>query len=309
MDLIVPTTYHSPWTSVMDVEGIKILMPFQRMGEDVANAYPGLDYILYRDFYDNILLRCHEIAQSDVENQRQMSYKITATRLLNLLAPHFGMDSNLNIVNLDRTFKFDYDENGIPPYNKSLLHNFPIQPVEYNQGDSYEILKTLSSCGKVALLDTDENIKKITPFLNDNPENVVFVSGTGDSFFNEMTAWILFPVRDSYAEQRLKVMRSSGILAHWEFLHKLWKPEKLLDYYANWTHPKKEAVSRLDFNSNFKIVTGFYLCGMCLVIDLFVLIAEIMIDKLSTKFQYYIQKLFTHFKLLTTQFFADIYLE
>ncbi|OXA41287.1 hypothetical protein Fcan01_24155 [Folsomia candida] len=134
------------------------------------------------------------------------------------------------------------------------------------------ITKTLSTCGKVALVDTKENIVRITRFLNDNPGKIRYVKGDGDSFFASIHGWTMPPVRENYAEKRLKVMITSGIFSHWEFLYKLWKPKKLLDDYANWTHPRNTALSQLDFNS--KITKTFYMCGLCLIISTAELIGE-----------------------------------
>lgn len=124
----------------------------------------------------------------------------------------------------------------------------------------------------------------MTTFLNDNDKKIAFVSGDGDSFFNTFAGWDLIPVKGSFAEHRLKVMISSGIWAHLKFLYKLCKPEKLLDHYANWTHPKVEAVSKLDFGS--KITTGFYVSGFCLIICISVLFGEIIRCKYSVRFIY-----------------------
>lgn len=63
-------------------------------------------------------------------------------------------------------FKFDR-----PPYNKSTLSECPTQPVSYAERDNI-IVKRLSTCGKVALMDTKENTMANTKFLNDNTENI-----------------------------------------------------------------------------------------------------------------------------------------
>lgn len=69
-----------------------------------------------------------------------------------------------------------------------------------------------------------ENIARMTTFLNDNSKKIAFVSGEGDSFFTALTGWMMFAVRRSYADERIKIMISSGIWAHWKLLYKLWKP-------------------------------------------------------------------------------------
>lgn len=122
-------------------------------------------------------------------------------------------------------------------------------------------------------MDTNENIAVITSFLNDHQQKVTYVKGDGDSLFSEIRGWLVAPVRDNYVEKRLKIFTSSGILTHWKIMYSMWKPIKLLGHYANWTGPKVEPVSRLNFSS--KITTGFYVCGIGLIICVLILFAEV----------------------------------
>ncbi|OXA47184.1 hypothetical protein Fcan01_18005 [Folsomia candida] len=256
IEMIVPRIYKSPWTSVMDVEGIRILVPFSFLDEYDSLTVHNAEYFVYLDFYSKLYFRFLHTSLENVTNQRLVAHKVIAKKLYNMLLPHFGLDENMTPVGHGI---FSSSIGKPPPYNKSALQDYPIQPVEY--GNRFEILKTLSGCGKVALMDSAENIATITNFLNDNQKRITYVKGD-DDFFTEIRGWTFFPVRDSYAEERLKLMISSGIFAHWEFIYKLWKPKKLLNYYANWTHPKVEAVSRLDFDS--KITAAFVLrAGYC----------------------------------------------
>lgn len=267
--MIIPKIYRSPWTSVMDVEGIRILMPFSLLNEDDFQIEPLVDYILYLSFYIRLFNLCLEKSLQNVTYKRLMTHQITATKLYNMLLPYFGLDVNMTPVGNGVFTSFIGKP---PPYNKSALHDYPIQPIEYDKGDTFEILKTLSSCGKVALMDSKDNIDAITTFLNDNQQEIRYVKGH-DDFFTEIKGWTLFPVRGSYAEKRLKLMISSGIFAHWELIYKLWKSKKLLNHYANRSQQAVPSGSGLDLDS--KITTAFYICGLCLIICILALLVEI----------------------------------
>ncbi|OXA48923.1 hypothetical protein Fcan01_16167 [Folsomia candida] len=281
MDLIVPAGYKSPWTSIMDVEGIKILMPFDLLAGNVFDRVPPVDYFCYKLFYIQILIYCDNIRKLQVNNWK------TAKSLFNRLKPHFGMDDNLMQV---RNATFSPKGSLSEPYDKNALLDYPIQPVEYDERDSYGVIKSLKTCEKVALMDTKENIAAITMFLNDYQAKVTYVKGDGHSFFTAVRGWVLPPVRSNYVEKRLTAFVSSGILTHLKILHNLWKPKKLLGHYANWTGSKFEAVSRLDFSS--KVTTGFYVCGIGLLMCIVLLLAEIMKYKYSPKVNCW---LFTNF--------------
>ncbi|OXA39276.1 hypothetical protein Fcan01_25880 [Folsomia candida] len=187
MEMIVPTMYRSPWTTVMDVEGIRILMPFKLMGEHSVDMIK-FDYFRHKYFYTQLLFRCHEIAIEPGKYKRLMVYKNRAKALVNMLRPHFGMDENLNIKYKSGVFTDFHRPDEPHPFNKSVLKGYPIQSVDYNKADSYNIVKILSTCEKVALIDKAENIVKITNFLNDNQEKRRFVRGDGDHFFRQFEA-------------------------------------------------------------------------------------------------------------------------
>lgn len=135
----------------------------------------------------------------------------------------------------------------------------------------------------MALIDTKENIAKITNFLNDHHQTATYVKVDGESFFTErrpdIRGWGMPPIRSDYVKKRLKRLISSGIVTHLKDMYNMWRPPKLLGYSANSTVPSVKAVSRLDFSS--KVATGFYLCGCGLIISIFVLIVEIF------KYKYY----------------------
>ncbi|OXA43075.1 hypothetical protein Fcan01_21914 [Folsomia candida] len=277
MEMIVPTIYESPWESVMDVEGIRILMPFGLLWGNAFDGIHPVEYFRYKSFYVSIILRCETMRNYRGNGLLQGSHRKTANNLLEKLLPHFGMDNKLRTV---RNGTFSRKGSLNEPYDKSALLEFPIQPVEYEENDSYAVMKSLKTCGKVALMDTQENIAKITNYLNDNQQQVTFVKGDGDSFFTEMKGWNMPPVRSNYVENRLKVFISSGIMIHWKVVYNLWRPAKLLGYNTNWLG----AVSRLDFSS--KITTGFYIYGIGLILCIVVLFVEICKLKYNMKFNY-----------------------
>ncbi|OXA49083.1 hypothetical protein Fcan01_16383 [Folsomia candida] len=278
MEMIIPMKYQSPWKSVMRVEDIRILMPFFLLGD--RESIPRTDYQEYFSFYLELVILFNKLTKQNTEYKRFVKYTKVARTLLETLVYHFGFNENPG-QQLQQQFNrtgrraFDgYLPNATqpPPYDKSALRDFPIQPVKYDEQDSYEIVKSLSSCKKVALIDTKERIAKITDFLNDNVEKIAYMS-RDDDFFTSSIGWMMIPVRESYGGKRLRVMISSGILAHWVSQYKIWKPDESLDYYSNWTHPRIEAVSKLDFSS--KIVTAFYVWGICLIICFLILFGEI----------------------------------
>ncbi|OXA46114.1 hypothetical protein Fcan01_19263 [Folsomia candida] len=274
MEMIIPTKYESPWERVMDVEGIQVLMPLRLLEGAHHDTMPRTASQRYRFFYFEILLQCKQIAEQSTTSKGLLAYKNKAKSLLKILLDRFGLDEGLMPINKTTSS----DHYNPPLLEKTTLYDLPIQPVEYDEDDSYDILKRLTSCGKVALMEKKENIARITTFLNDNKDGIVFASGDGDSFFTTFIGWMLFPVRGSYPEKRLKVMISSGISAHWEFWYKKWKPDRLLDHFANWTHPRIETVSKLGVSS--KITSGFYVCGILLGISTLVLLGEIVRHKL-----------------------------
>ncbi|OXA54629.1 putative RNA-directed DNA polymerase from transposon BS, partial [Folsomia candida] len=200
IEMIVPRTYHSPWTSVTDVEGVRILVPFNLLDEYDSEMVPPVEYFRYQDFYSKLYYRCMHTSQENVTYKRLVTHKNTAKKWFNLLLPHFGLDENMNRVR-DGIFS-SYVGNPLP-YNKSALQDYPIQPIEYTHGDTFGIIKSLSSCGKIALMDSKENVAAMTNFLNDNKKKIAYVSGD-DEFFTEIRGWTMFPVRHSYAEERLK---------------------------------------------------------------------------------------------------------
>lgn len=141
-----------------------------------------------------------------------------------------------------------------------ILSETPIKPIQDNETD--RLVKKLSTCGKIAFIDTTENIAAILPFLNDNPDHIKYLTGV-EPFFKASRGWLIYPVRGNYAERRLQIMVSSGIYGHWENWYRLLKTRRLFHIYANWTFPKFDAVSQLNHNS--KVVTGFYISGIFLV--------------------------------------------
>ncbi|OXA54415.1 hypothetical protein Fcan01_11884 [Folsomia candida] len=270
MEMIIPTVYKSPWTGLMEVEGIRILMPFTPPGGvEVANID---DFSRYPFFYYQMLMLFDQVRNRN-GNRKFDADKRIAAKLFKKLQSYLGLDDNLEPVR---------NGTSAPVINMSEFRNtladFPIQPVEYDKDDSYGVIKSLQTCGKVALMDTKENIQEITNFLNDRRHKEIYVQVEGDSFFTgrqpDIRGWDLPPIRTDYVEKRLKIFISSGIMSHLKEIHRMWHPAKLLGHYANWTGPKGDTVSRLEFSS--KVTTGFYLCGFAFIICAGVLFAEIV---------------------------------
>lgn len=265
MEMIVPTVHESPWVSVVDVDRIRLLMPFGLLGEN--NRASPLDNFRYMSFYLEILYRCLKIISDPGDHKRLVRDRKTAANLVQKMTQHSAQYKNST-----KGFSTVGNFTDPSPYYKIAVMDSRIQPVEYDERDSYGVIKILNTCGEVALMDTKENIAEIIDFLNDHQQKVTYVKGDGDTFFRTVRGWTLPVVRNSYVEKRLKVFISSGIITHWKVVYNLWKPTRLLGQYGNWTRKKVEAVSRLDFSS--KISTGFYICGLCLVICVIVLMAE-----------------------------------
>ncbi|OXA46111.1 hypothetical protein Fcan01_19052 [Folsomia candida] len=246
MEMIVPTVFESPWKSVMDVEGIQVLMPFDLLAGNIISMVPQIDYFRYKMFYFEILVRCEKVWKMYTNGDHNVGERKTAKELFQKLKPHFGMDDKLRFVG---NGTFAPLGSLTQTYSKSVLIDFPIQPVEYDEQDSYGVIRSLNTCGKVALMNEKENIPAITNYLNDDQRKVTYVKGDGDSFFSTVRGWTLPPVRSNYIEKHLKSFISSGILTHLKVVYKLWTPPKLLGHYGNWTAPKVKVVSRLDFSS------------------------------------------------------------
>ncbi|OXA48592.1 hypothetical protein Fcan01_16125 [Folsomia candida] len=123
MDMIIPTKYKSPWDSIMDVEGIQILIPIFLLGDCDEESLPRERDIPYRFFYFEILGRLREITEQG--DQYKIRYRRIAKRLFDKLLDHIGVDEDLNPVK-DK-----------PLLDKTALHDFPIQTVKYNEGDTH----------------------------------------------------------------------------------------------------------------------------------------------------------------------------
>lgn len=156
-------------------------------------------------------------------------------------------------------------------YNE-VLPVSPYKPIHYKEVERF--VNTLSTCEKTAFIDTKENIASLLPFVNDNADKRKYFAGK-EPFFTVVRGWDIFPIRANYVQKRLKVMIHSGIYGHWEAWFRFAKPNKLFHHYANWTYPKFDAVSQLNYNS--KILSGFYISGICIVACLFCLTAEILV--------------------------------
>lgn len=268
MEMIIPMSYKSSWKSIADIEGLRILIPFNLLVETEVDSSQMSDLVQHYYFFRAVLVRLIELYRLAEANSGLDVNSNMSKHLLNIIGPHFGLGVD------GRTYgngTFNRSSFGLEsPYNKSEFKDIPVQPVLYREPNV--TLKALTSCEKVVFMDMKGNIDAILPFLNDNRKGIKFLKGNDDTLFAEYRGWSMLPIRNNYALGRLKVMISSGIFSHWETLYYLWKPRKLFHTYSNWTHPKFNSVSQLDVNS--KISTAFYICRICLLFSVAVLAME-----------------------------------
>ncbi|OXA49191.1 hypothetical protein Fcan01_15493 [Folsomia candida] len=237
MELIVPVKLSSPWKTIMNVKGVQVIIPFARFLDKARMEFNIKRHKRIAAFYEELKERLRELIRYEGDLKLFLEYKNVAYSL---------WLTTMNLRSQTAQENRTWDE-------------ISIHPIEYN--DTTVLIKSLNSCGKIAMMDLKENVRLILPFLNDNKNGIVYEKGD-DTFFSGIRGWRVVPVRGNYAEKTLKVLLSSGIYSYWEKWFKRVKPEKLFHHYANWTHPVNDAVSLLDYNS--KIVTAFLVCGICL---------------------------------------------
>ncbi|OXA40972.1 hypothetical protein Fcan01_24244 [Folsomia candida] len=135
----------------------------------------------------------------------------------------------------------------------------------------FDIYSNLSNCGRSVYLDERENIRDIIPFLNDNKDGTVFMSGADKDFLLEWNTIEIDPTpRGNFVLKRVKFLLTSGIYHWWEAWFAKTRPKKLFPYYANWTKPKLGALERLDFVSKFTTILRIWVicCGICGVVGI-----------------------------------------
>ncbi|OXA39661.1 hypothetical protein Fcan01_25464 [Folsomia candida] len=249
IEMIVPITHGAPWNGLLNIEGVKVLMPLRLMTANVREDFPHSFYVQL--FFAGIQNRALPFVEWFSHNKRLKSYFRMAQFLVNLMPLSYQiMDQPLNSIELE---------------------SVPIQPILYTEITN--LIKHLSSCDKTGFLDEKENVAAVLPFLNDNSDGITYMIGE-DKFFTKFLGWPVSPVVRDYTIRRLDVMLTSGIYGYWEGLYKLVRPKKLFHHYANWTHPRLPKVAKLNFNS--KIVTAFYICGGCLAVCGIFLVGEII---------------------------------
>ncbi|OXA39652.1 hypothetical protein Fcan01_25457 [Folsomia candida] len=248
IEMIVPITHGAPWYGLLNIEGVKVLMPLRLM---TANVRGDLPHFLYVElFFGAIQHRALPFIEWFSHNKCLKSYFKMAQMLANLMPINYQLHYQ--------------------PMNVTDLRKVPIQPILYNE--TAHLVRHLSSCDRTGFLDEKENVASVLPFLNDNSDGITYMIGE-DNFFTEFLGWPASPVARDYTFRRLGVMLTSGIYGYWEGLYKLVRPKKLFHHYANWTHPNLPKVAKLDLNS--KIVTAFYICGGCFIVSAVFLLGEI----------------------------------
>lgn len=273
MEMILPVRYPPPWTSVMNIDKLEVIMPFQLFVGTEHLVEKGEDgYYRLLQFYAELQMR---LPYYENEGQREMisGYGKLAAALYDMI-DDFISDLGNNSPGFD-------------------LRKIPIRPIWYNE--TGRLIRKLSSCGKVAYFDKKKNIASLIPFLNDNIDQKTYLSGE-DTFFKSITGWKMEQVRGNYAMKRLSRLMSSGIYLHWENWFNLIKPRKMFHHFANWTYSKHAAVAKLDFKS--KIVTAFYSYGVCIVVCVVTLGMEILIVEICNNLLLYLKNCF--FNVLIT---------
>ncbi|OXA39696.1 ATP-binding cassette sub-family A member 13 [Folsomia candida] len=259
MELILPVEYRLPWKSILDLDGIRVLVPYNLLDKNYVDETSQPNYMQYAQFYVHVYERAVVLARYAGNSTVLKGYRKVAKALVAMIEPKIGIAQDGEYYG-NGTFN-DLNGTGESLNFPKIMGNASVQPIFY--GDSVELVKSLSTCDKIGYMDTQENVDALLPFLNDQHPDKKYLRGDDDTFFTLVLGWVMLPVRDNYVEGRLKVMISSGIYAHWEEWYRLVKPPKLFHNYVNWTKPKFSAVSRLDFSS--KISAGFYVLGICLV--------------------------------------------
>ncbi|OXA43088.1 hypothetical protein Fcan01_22059 [Folsomia candida] len=265
--MIVQVKYYPPWETFLDIEGAQVLMPFDLLDETGLHTVGDFGNFRYLGFLNHVVQRVDPLVIYPGNYNVSQAYKRMALRLKDMI-PLF--EFSIPALHAQGTTLDAHATQQNQMYYKLSQEQSPLKSIDYNETD--RLVNTLSTCAKVAFLDTKENVASILPFLNDNKDRVKYLSGE-DSFFRVIRAWQIFPVRGNYAEKRLKFMLSSGIYFHWKAWFRLVKPPKLFHHYANWTYPRFDRVSQLDYNS--KILAGLYACGICFAACVLFLVLEI----------------------------------
>ncbi|OXA49086.1 hypothetical protein Fcan01_16818, partial [Folsomia candida] len=249
MELVTPPTYAPPWETTLDIEGIQVLMPYNLL--DMTGMETAIDR--YMRFYISI---SEIFFPYNYETKKYQEMK-TSHNGFKRMASH--IEKTIPLLNVRMSTQ---DNGSIDAFYKRLelisynevLPVSPYKPIHYKEVERF--VNTLSTCEKTAFIDTKENIASLLPFVNDNADKRKYFAGK-EPFFTVVRGWDIFPIRANYVQKRLKVMIHSGIYGHWEAWFRFAKPNKLFHHYANWTYPKFDAVSQLNYNS--KILSGFYI--------------------------------------------------
>ncbi|OXA42519.1 hypothetical protein Fcan01_22890 [Folsomia candida] len=156
MDMIVPALYAPPWETWLDIEGMEALLPFNMF--EFSELEPSPPYLFFgQRMYDKFhkSIRFKEIAKI-MEN---MMLDPTYTQMLpidNGSVEAFG-------TRLEKMVRIH------------LIAHSPVKPIEYSE--TARLVEELSTCGKIAFIDTTGNVASLLPFLNDNPDNIKYLSG------------------------------------------------------------------------------------------------------------------------------------
>ncbi|OXA48543.1 hypothetical protein Fcan01_16195 [Folsomia candida] len=231
MEMIVPVTYVSTWNNlVQDVEGLQVMIPFSLLDEIEIDTSNMSDISRHAYFFNNVMQRLVGLSGGQ-GNKRQLSaYVKLAKNTVNFLRSYLGIGTDGRSYG-NGTYNKQLAMGMNAPYDRNTFKKSPVQPISHREPNL--LLKSLSTCGKVAFIDTKDNIAELTPFLNDNKRRIKYLRGDDDILFSVPRGWQILSVRYNYGLKRLKVMITSGILSHWEMLYSFQNHRKGFTHYAN----------------------------------------------------------------------------
>ncbi|OXA53693.1 hypothetical protein Fcan01_11328 [Folsomia candida] len=185
MEMILPITYTSSWESVLQVDGVNILTPINPLDERERDQTKMPELLQHAHFFRELLPALVTLTESSIGHKRFEGYMKITQNVLNCVRKFFGIGEDMRFYGNGTYYR--HLRTGGGSYSRDELKDCRIQPISYQQTNL--LLKTLSTCSKVALMDTKENIAAITVFLNDNVNKVKYIKGDDDTLFGAYRGW------------------------------------------------------------------------------------------------------------------------
>ncbi|OXA49694.1 hypothetical protein Fcan01_15743 [Folsomia candida] len=257
-EMILPVEQTAPWHTILDTANFTFYIPYGAIltGEDIGGIKERrtLDQIFYAELFFRFDARskCDNVEGS---NHVLLGYCDLA-------------DSFANSI----TFPYSVFQNETEVFSPSL------RSISYKEVSNF--VEKLSTCNRSAYLDVDENLPSVAAFLNDNQDGKVFKKSEG-GFMKGTHGWENDPVQNSFVWNRLKIIIYSGIFNFWNDWFRRTRPVKLFQHYANWTYSRSNAMNKVQFGS--KIVTGFYMYGICIGVCVICGFLEIIVLSLQKR--------------------------